>query len=260
MKKWKCTVCGYIHTGTEPPDKCPVCGADKTKFIEIREEKNSGSEEEIEKKSPSAVGEEDRKWKCTVCGYIHTGPEPPDKCPVCGADKTKFIEVTETQVPEPEPVPAFEPQTQSRQVYEKVTDALVRLHAHPISVHIPNGVAPVAVLFLVMARVFHSPALETAAFYNMVVVLLAMPAVLFSGFNDWQKRFGGNMTSLFLGKMICGGLVTLLALISVLWRLGSPQIALSGSGGFAYLLLHLILLGVAAFAGFLGGKLVFNQK
>jgi rubrerythrin len=23
--KWKCAVCGYIHEGTEPPQKCPCC-------------------------------------------------------------------------------------------------------------------------------------------------------------------------------------------------------------------------------------------
>lgn len=23
--KWKCSVCGYVHTGTEPPGKCPCC-------------------------------------------------------------------------------------------------------------------------------------------------------------------------------------------------------------------------------------------
>ena len=32
-KKWKCTVCGYIHEGEGPPDKCPVCGAFKYQFI-----------------------------------------------------------------------------------------------------------------------------------------------------------------------------------------------------------------------------------
>jgi rubredoxin len=35
MKQWKCTVCGYIHKGDEPPETCPVCGADKSKFIEV---------------------------------------------------------------------------------------------------------------------------------------------------------------------------------------------------------------------------------
>ena len=23
--EWKCSVCGYRHTGTEPPPKCPCC-------------------------------------------------------------------------------------------------------------------------------------------------------------------------------------------------------------------------------------------
>jgi len=23
--KWKCSVCGYVHDGTEPPAKCPAC-------------------------------------------------------------------------------------------------------------------------------------------------------------------------------------------------------------------------------------------
>lgn len=35
MKKWKCTVCGYIHVGDEPPDFCPVCDSPKEKFVPI---------------------------------------------------------------------------------------------------------------------------------------------------------------------------------------------------------------------------------
>ncbi len=38
MKKWKCTVCGYFHEGAEAPDICPVCKAEKEKFIEITED------------------------------------------------------------------------------------------------------------------------------------------------------------------------------------------------------------------------------
>ncbi len=32
MKKWICTVCGYVYEGEEAPEKCPVCGAPKDKF------------------------------------------------------------------------------------------------------------------------------------------------------------------------------------------------------------------------------------
>jgi rubrerythrin len=36
MKKFECTVCGYIHEGDEPPEICPVCEVSKDKFVEIK--------------------------------------------------------------------------------------------------------------------------------------------------------------------------------------------------------------------------------
>ena len=37
MKKFVCGVCGYVHEGDAPPDKCPQCGAPKEKFREQEE-------------------------------------------------------------------------------------------------------------------------------------------------------------------------------------------------------------------------------
>ena len=37
-KKFICTVCGYVHEGDEAPEKCPLCGAPKSKFKELTEE------------------------------------------------------------------------------------------------------------------------------------------------------------------------------------------------------------------------------
>ena len=34
MKKFVCSVCGYVHEVTEAPDFCPVCKAPKEKFTE----------------------------------------------------------------------------------------------------------------------------------------------------------------------------------------------------------------------------------
>ncbi|MBP1889235.1 rubrerythrin [Clostridium moniliforme] len=34
MKRFMCTVCGYVFEGEEAPEKCPVCGAPKSKFVE----------------------------------------------------------------------------------------------------------------------------------------------------------------------------------------------------------------------------------
>lgn len=35
MKKFVCTICGYVFEGNEAPAKCPQCGAPKSKFKEI---------------------------------------------------------------------------------------------------------------------------------------------------------------------------------------------------------------------------------
>ncbi len=35
----------------------------------------------------------EKKWICTVCGYVHTGDEAPDTCPQCRQPKEKFNEL-----------------------------------------------------------------------------------------------------------------------------------------------------------------------
>ena len=32
------------------------------------------------------------KYVCSVCGYVHEGPEAPEKCPQCGAPAEKFVQ------------------------------------------------------------------------------------------------------------------------------------------------------------------------
>jgi len=32
-----------------------------------------------------------KKYVCTICGYVHEGPEAPEACPQCKAPKAKFI-------------------------------------------------------------------------------------------------------------------------------------------------------------------------
>ncbi len=35
MKKWVCSICGYIHEGDTPPAACPQCKAPASKFTEL---------------------------------------------------------------------------------------------------------------------------------------------------------------------------------------------------------------------------------
>lgn len=53
MKKWRCTVCGYIHEGDEPPEICPQCKAPKEKF----EPYDDSKEDRVDVDFPYAEGD-----------------------------------------------------------------------------------------------------------------------------------------------------------------------------------------------------------
>jgi uncharacterized membrane protein len=216
-----------------------------------------------------------KKWRCTVCGYIHEGEKPPETCPVCGADRSKFVEIVDEESGEQKSktkIDPLEPETKAKVTdapgtapdplskYDRIYQLMVKHHVHPISVHIPNGVLPVSVLFIFLAVIFKFTGLSQAAFYNLIVVILAMPVVLFSGVIVWQKKYNGVLTNLFLTKMICGGVVSLTAMILVIWSIVDPGVlTLTSPHLVAFLFVGMVMLGAAVTAGFLGGKLVFKD-
>lgn len=42
--KFICPVCGYVHEGDTPPEKCPLCGVDGSLFTPVEEEKEEPKE------------------------------------------------------------------------------------------------------------------------------------------------------------------------------------------------------------------------
>ena len=275
MKKWQCQVCGYIHEGDEPPDQCPVCGADKKLFQEIgaaAEDKSKSAE----KRKVKAV--KAKKWRCTVCGYIHEGDEPPDQCPVCGADKSLFEPILEEEAAESSvtekkktsavPVPKDPrkvdlgpaPEAGKERYLHMAMEQILKHHVHPVSVHIPNGVLPVSFVFLLLAAVSGSDALRIAACCNMIFVVLSMPLVLFTGYVEWKKRYKGFVSRRFLTKIVCAAIVAATSFVVAVWLLAEPDVLTAESGHrLVFLLTNLIMLGAAATAGFIGGKLVFRD-
>ena len=67
MKKYVCSVCGYVHEGTEPPEKCPVCKVPASKFNEMVAGEKLAAEHEYGvygktvKNNPD-ISEEDKKY------------------------------------------------------------------------------------------------------------------------------------------------------------------------------------------------------
>jgi len=219
-----------------------------------------------------------KKWRCTVCGYIHNGEEPPAKCPVCGADKSLFEEIVEeapaeTQDSESARDKTFEKSGQTRDVdlgekprsifgrlYRFKIEMMLKHHAHPVSVHIPNGVLPISFILMILSVLTGTASLATAAHVNLVFVVLTLPFVLFSGYIEWQNRYKGLRSSRFITKIICAAIVTLTAIVLVLWWIVNPDILLAASvARSAYLFIGLIMLVAAVIAGLIGGKLVFKD-
>ncbi|NOY68788.1 MAG: rubredoxin [Deltaproteobacteria bacterium] len=220
MKKWLCTVCGYIHSGDEPPEKCPVCGADKSKFVAVEQELDD--DKNLAEKSRDNGS---------------AAPGPGEK----SGDKD------EQAKPEPAAVPRW------AKLYETLTGLMIRHHAHPISVHVPNGVIPVSVFFLLAAAVFGITGLEKAAFYNDIAVFLSLPVVIFSGYNEWKKKYNSGFTTLFIIKFSAAALVCISVFTAIVWHLVNP----GAKAGFV--IIHMIMLASVGVAGFIGGKLVFKD-
>jgi hypothetical protein len=137
---------------------------------------------------------------------------------------------------------------------------MLKHHAHPVSVHIPNGVLPVSFVLMILSVLTGGQSLATAAHINMIFVLLTLPFVLFSGYIEWQKRYKGLRSSRFITKIICAGIVTITALMLVLWWGFDPDILGTASlSRSIYLFIGLIMLAAAVVAGLIGGKLVFKD-
>ena len=64
-------------------DKAREVASEIEKLIDTEEFK---SVKEIE----TVTEEEQTKWVCSICGYVHYGDNPPEKCPVCGVPKEMF--------------------------------------------------------------------------------------------------------------------------------------------------------------------------
>ncbi len=221
MKKWMCGVCGFTVTAEEPPEKCPVCGADRSLFIAV--EDSSGNSSVSDGNSADSMADKGKSY--TEASRAETAD------PV--SDSRDF-------------------KARAYRIAEKIID---EHHLHPISVHIPNGVVPVAFIFILLSMMSGSSDLDIAAFLNMIFVLLALPAVIFTGYSDWKKKYSGAMTTVFKTKMICAAVVLSGTFISVLWRAFDST---AGSSYF-YLLLNAVILASAGTAGFMGGKLVFKK-
>ncbi len=116
-ERWICGICGYVHKGSAPPDKCPTCGAPFTAFekrvlnpkakfrkIEIIEERPAGFRYVIIGNSAAgqaaatAINALDDYGEITIISEESIGPYSRPMLPdlLGGMDRDDFLAVGET--------------------------------------------------------------------------------------------------------------------------------------------------------------------
>jgi rubredoxin len=181
-----------------------------------------------------------RRWKCTVCGYIHEGEEPPENCPVCGADRSKFIPIEAEEV-------------------SLLQELVSNFHLHSVAAHFPGGLVPTSALFLLLYFGTGHTGLEMTVFWLLLVVVSIIPVSLASGIYSWQKHFGGQRASIFFKKIGLALTLLLLGLVAIVLRYGQPELLVTGGWRcWLYLLCLGGMLGCVVLLGHYGSKLVFQ--
>jgi rubredoxin len=195
----------------------------------------------------------EKTWRCTVCGYLHKGDSPPDICPVCGAEASKFELVDEGSVTGLAGLPE-----KVSNLLKEMTDAFV---PHAVATHFPCALVPTALLFLALALLIDLAAFEDVFFALLIVAVLTVPSAFGTGIYDWKKRLGGRPAPIIKKKTVLGLILFVLGIITVLWRWQDPQLLKAGGWPVVvFILLLLAMLGCVTLLGHYGSLLVFGES
>lgn len=182
------------------------------------------------------------KWKCTVCGFLDQGQEPPATCPKCGTDRSQFIPL-------------------AREKFNLPRDMWKTLVVHTVASHFPSGLLPIAFLFLVLALLLDLPVLEQMTFYLLLAALTVVPVSLASGLYEWRTRYRGIQASIFYKKIALALSLALFAGTAATLRALRPDLVYQG-GPWRVLYFAVLMMALAATAllGHYGGKLIFQWR
>ena len=134
------------------------------------------------------------------------------------------------------------------------------LYFHPVFVHFPQALFPVAFASFVLYLGTGEPVFESGTHLMTAFGLAAAPVTMITGYIDWKVRYKGYMTPVFRIKIVTGFVLIGLSLAVVLLRAFVPEIARLPLSGLGWLRAGLLAGCVASCVveGHYGGKLVFH--
>jgi uncharacterized membrane protein len=123
---------------------------------------------------------------------------------------------------------------------------------HPAFTHIPMGMVIGAVVFRLASFLPRMKMLARTGYHCVILALLGIAPTIFTGYLDWQHRFGGNWEFLIVLKMVLAAVLTVLLLLTAIKD--DPE-----NRGFDrrtawYLLMVVVAIGL----GYSGGELQYG--
>jgi len=141
--------------------------------------------------------------------------------------------------------------------FDRLIYALTELHpVHPMFVHFPIALTGAAFLFILLAAWRNSPALEQAAFANIVLAVVGKILAGISGYMDNIRNYVGEAPNAGL-KIILAVLLLLLTLVISLIRYRDPAI-FQKRARILYISSYGISFALALVLAFLGGVILYG--
>jgi uncharacterized membrane protein len=132
-------------------------------------------------------------------------------------------------------------------------------HPHPLTVHFPVALLLAAVLFQVLALATSSSRTEWAAYCCLLVGALSIPVSLATGYFTWWINYANLESPIIFLKRFLAWIALVLAVFAVLLRSLVIEDPLQRRDAYnlIYFLTLLILAGLVAAVGYLGGTIAF---
>jgi uncharacterized membrane protein len=134
------------------------------------------------------------------------------------------------------------------------------IYFHPIFVHFPQALFPVAFASFVLYLASGEVLFERGTSLMVAFGLAAAPVTMITGYIDWKVRYKGYMTSVFRIKIATGFILIGLSLSAVALRALDPGVAQLPLSGLGWLRAAILAgcVGACVVEGRYGGKLVFH--
>ncbi len=131
---------------------------------------------------------------------------------------------------------------------------------HPIFVHFPQGLFPVALASFVLYLASGAGQFETGAYVAVVFGALAAPFTTLTGLADWKFRYKAYMTPVFRIKIVGAFVLIGLSVPAAILRTLVPGVAALPLAGTGYVYGGLLAACAATciVLGRYGGRLVFH--